>query len=167
MTAFEARKRVPAGTVSGLRTRFFPKSRIGQGLLSVAPWVDIALLAVAFALLEGRLVLQPGVIVDVPRAPFSNGSRAVMTAVIISVEGTGETAEREEIVFFDDEPFPVRQSSEMTRLGKRLARRAQAHGGEGLVIQADRRVRHGTVMEVVNMAAEAGIEEVNVATRPE
>ena len=35
-----------------------------------------------------------------------------------------------------------------------------------LVIHADARVEHGTIMNLVNMAGEAGVSRVNVASKP-
>ena len=47
-------------TAAELRTRYFPKSRIGQGLISVAPWVNIVLLLIFLLLLDRKSVIQPG-----------------------------------------------------------------------------------------------------------
>jgi biopolymer transport protein ExbD len=91
------------GQGSGLRTKYVPRSRIGQGLISVAPWVDVVLLIVFFLLVGSRVVLQPGVVVALPEGPFTEGTRPGLIAVVLSVGGEG--GRREEIVFFDDERF--------------------------------------------------------------
>ena len=49
---------------NGLRTRFFPKSRIGQGLISMAPWVDLVLLIVFFVLIKGPQIQLGGVLIE-------------------------------------------------------------------------------------------------------
>lgn len=150
---------------TGLRTRFFPKSRIGHGLVSVAPWVDVVLLVVAFALLDGRLVLKQGIRVDLPVGPFEDGARYGLVAVVLAVEQMG-VPEREEIVFFDDERFLVRDPGQMEQLKRAIGMRAAERLEKGLTIQADETVRHGTVVKLMNAALEMGVRKVNVATRP-
>lgn len=146
--------------------RFQPKSRIGQGLIAAGPWIDILLLLVLFSFLDARLVLQPGVVVDLPEGPFSGGTRLGMNMVIMCVgEGVGE--ERSEIVFFDDERFVIGDEAHMAHLETVLGAKARRRGGESLVIQADRRVRHGTIVDLMNKALASGVAEVNLAEREE
>ncbi len=94
-------------TVSGLRTRFNPRSRIGQGLVSVAPWVDVVLIVILFIAITFRSILQPGFVVQLPQASFEQGSQLGMIAFILSV---GASDSKKEIVFFDDERFIVGES---------------------------------------------------------
>ena len=151
-------------TVSGLRTRYFPKSRIGQGLISIAPWFDIILLVFFFVLLDAKFVLQPGVVIDLPEASFSDGLRSGLIAVVLSVESVGGGS-GEEIIFFDDERFLVKRDEQMEALKAAFAKGVAKHPDSGLIIQADRHVQHGTLMRLFNMAREVGIRTVNVAAR--
>lgn len=159
------RQMVSVRTVSGLRTRYYPKSRIGQGMISMAPWVDIILLIIFFVIMDAKLVLQPGVIVELPTAPFTEGSHSGLIAVVLSVRGP-EAGGRKEIVFFDDERFLVEDKEQMQGLKRAFAARVREHPDADLDVRADRRVSHGTVMAIMNMAREVGIKKVNVAERP-
>lgn len=85
-----------------------------------------------------------------------------MMAVIIAAQRSGMP--RQEIVFFDDERFLVRNREQARRLKDRMARRAKALPGATLVIQADSHVEHGTVLNVIRIAGEAGVSKVNMAT---
>jgi len=152
-------------TISGLRTRYSPRSRIGQGLLSICPWLDIVLLFLYFVLLDGRLVLQPGVVIDLPESPFTEGAQSGFVVVVLSVRGSAPGPD-EDIVFFDDERFRVRQKEQVAALKQAFAARVKRHGDSILIIQADRGVPHGTVMDIMNMALEVGVKRANVATRP-
>jgi biopolymer transport protein ExbD len=154
-----------SGSTAGLRTRYYPRSRIGQGLISVAPWVDIVLVVILFVLLDGKLVLQPGVVVDMPTAPFQDGARFGLIAAIWSVRGA-EVGTRESIVFFDDERFLAGDEVQMAAFKQALAEQARQRPGDNLIIHADRRVPHGTVVEMMNMATDVGIRQVNIAARP-
>jgi biopolymer transport protein ExbD len=44
--------------------------------------------------------------------------------------------------------------------------RLREHHDANLIVQADQQVPHGTVVQVMNMALEVGIKQVNIATRP-
>ena len=156
---------VSGQTAQGLRTRFFPKSRIGQGVISLAPWLNLVLLLVFFLLLEHKFVLQPGVVIRLPKAPFTDGTPAGMTAVILSVESGGGA--REEIVIFDDERFMARKPERMNALRESIEAAVRKHNraAERLIILADEQVRHGTVSALVSMAQDAGVKEVNIAAR--
>lgn len=153
-------------SATGLRTRYFPKSRIAQGFISVAPWVNIALLFVFFSLLDLKMVLKPGVTVDLPKMPFrEGGGPGAMMLVITSVPST-DTGGREEIVFFDDERFRIKNAEQLERLRQAMSASRTKRPGVDIVIQADQRVLHGTVVNIMNCATEAGIGRVVVATRP-
>jgi biopolymer transport protein ExbD len=158
------RKAILSGRAAeGLRTRFFPKSRIGQGVISMAPWLNLVLLIAFFVLLDRKFVLQPGVVIRLPRAPFTDGTLQGMTVVALSVpSGAGE---REEIVIFDDERFLVRKPERMIALREALESAARRRSADRLIVMADASVRHGTVATLVNMAEEAGLREINVAAR--
>jgi biopolymer transport protein ExbD len=151
--------------ISGLRTRYFPKSRIGQGLLSISPWVNLVLLLIFFVLIDKRLVLQPGVVIDLPQAPFTQGTHGGLVVVIMSVRGLDADA-NEDIVFFDDERFRIKHEDRMTAFRQALSAKFREGKNDNLVIQADRRVPYGTIMEILNMSLEVGIQRVNVAVRP-
>lgn len=158
-------QRVSSLEARRLRTRFTPKSRIGQGLVSTAPWIDVVLVIVLFALLEKRLVLQPGVVVDLPRAPFTEGTQSGLIAVILSVGG-GNGRGHEQVVFFDDERFLVGDEEQETNLKQTFRHSAGRHPEWPLVIQADASVPHGIVQKVIQLAGESGVTRVNVATQP-
>ena len=99
---------------------------------------------------KGTFVLQPGVVIQLPESPFTDGVSYGSIIVTISQEG---------MMFFNDE---------RTTLGGLASAFSQAaHEDEGatLLIEADRRVSHGTIVEIYNMALAAGIREVALGTR--
>ena len=154
---------VSSQALSGLRTRYAPRSRIGQGLISVAPWLNIVLLLVFFAMVESRSLLVPGVVVRLPELPFRDGTPPGMTAVALSIGQPG--GGREDLIIFNDERFPLNSPKQMQLLREAFTERARQQTGVPLVLLADERMSHGTVMRIVNMAREAGFREVNIAAR--
>ncbi len=150
--------------VSGLRTRFSPKSRVGQGLVSLAPWMDGLMLILLFVLIEGKFVLTPGVVVGLPDVPIRSGVQQGISAVVLSIESV--TAEgREEIAFIDDEPFRMGDAEDLERLSVLLAALAKAQEESTLLLYADARVAHGSIVRLCDIARAQGISRVNVATR--
>lgn len=131
----------------------------------MGPWVDVVFLVILFLLVGSKVVLQPGVVIALPEAPFTDGTPFGLMAVVLSVGG-GIGAAREEIVFFDDERFRVRDEEQVKKLKAAFARANREHIEAGLIIQADQRVRHGTVVSLMNMARDVGIPRVNVAEKP-
>lgn len=149
-----------------LRTRFRPRSRVAHGLVSAAPWINLGLLVWMWTLLESRLILQPGLIVEMPTGPFVSGTPiAGPTLVILSVRGL-EGGPRQDVVFFDDERYVLRQSAQMDKLRRALRTFARRDPQAALVIQADRRVSHETVTTVMNLAVESGWKRINLALQP-
>jgi biopolymer transport protein ExbD len=151
--------------ISGLRTRYAPRSRIGQGLLSICPWLNLVLLLFLFLLIDKRLVLQPGVVVAPPAGEFVEGTRGDFVVVVLSVRGTQSKA-REDVVFFDDVRYRVTEPQQAEALKQAFADRVRKNGDAGLIIQSDRDVPYGTVMDIMGMALDVGAKHVNVATRP-
>ena len=152
-------------SVRGLRTRYIPKSRLGHGMVSMAPWLDFVLILFIFLLMSNRLVLQPGVVVTLPEAAFTQGTRAGLVAVVLSM-ADAETGRREQIVFFDDERFLVNSAAQMQGLAQAMAAQLAEHPDVALVLQSDQDVPQGTIVELVGIASGVGIRKVNVAVRP-
>jgi biopolymer transport protein ExbD len=150
--------------VAGFR-RYRPENRISRGLIACVPWVNLALLVAMYLYLLAPNVLQPGIMVRLPESPFVAGTRYGLNVVVLSREMAGQR-EREEIVFFDDQRYLVRYASQMNDLRSALARATRERAALPLILESDMAVRHGTLVQLFNMAADAGIRDINIATRP-
>lgn len=146
----------------GLRNRYRPDQRIGRGLVTVAPWVDIVLLIVFASMCTLPFVTQPGIAIDLPIANIGEGHSFGHT--LVAVLQTGSEGESREIVFFDDRRFNVMTQREALR--EALHRAKTRRPDLPLVIEADHRIRHGLIIDIFTLAAEAGIQRVHVASRP-
>lgn len=151
-------------TVSGLRTRFSPRSRLGHGVVSMAPWVDLILVLVFFMLLRDRYLIEPGVVMELPAAPLRGGAPAGMVAMVLSMESEVPGA-REEVVVFNDQRYRVANDQQMALLQEAIARASAGDGAGLLLLEADARVAHGTLVRLYAMARDVGLKEVNVAAR--
>lgn len=142
-----------------------PPNRLSRGMVTAAPWVDAALLIVMVLLLNSRFVLQPGITVNLPVAPFAAGTRYGHVVVVLYQEAAGRASD-EEIAFFEDERFVLSREGQYAKLAEAFAAATRREPESPMVIEADRRVSHGTLVALLRAAADAGLREVNVATRP-
>lgn len=127
-------------------------SEIARGRIEAAPMVDVVFLLLIFFILSSTFVLQPGIKVDLQPSP----ARALSP-----FQGLVVTVTREELLFFNE------QRTTLEALQKSLHAAAQRGRNQELIIKADKQVPHGTVVQLMSMAIEAGIPSINIATRPE
>ncbi|OVE75024.1 hypothetical protein BVX97_05780 [bacterium E08(2017)] len=147
----------------GLRTKYFPKNRIGHGLVSSAPWIDILFLFMCFFILESKFMLQPGVVIDLPTTSFKGTVATDMIAVIRAVDSGNGTMK--EIIFFDDERFLVDNELQMKKLKQLFNEAVVEDKAAGLLIYSDKNVKQGTLVELFNMVKEVGVVRINIASR--
>lgn len=131
-----------------VRRRFKGRYRRSVGPVEVAALLNVILLIGLFHFASSHFVLQPGVRVRLPVAPFLDGAIYGARVLTISQEG---------MVFFNDERM------ELDRLEGALAR---TPGDATLLIEADEGTPYGTLIEVYSMAVKVGIRDVVLATRP-
>jgi len=151
-------------TVQGFR-HYRPVSRLDQGLVTAVPWVSFVLLVSAYLYFLAPNVLQPGVVIQLPEISFTDGRHYGHTLAVLSLPMAGRS-DRDEIFFFDDQRYLGREASEMDALRSALATAWSQKANLPLMIEADRMVRHDTIVKLFDMASEAGFREVNLATRP-
>ncbi len=144
-----------------------PPNRLNRGLVTMAPWLNAALLVVFFIMVTSRFVLQPGIRIRLPESPFSEGvSPYGLMAVVVAQEKTPGDRNEAELLYFDDERFVLSDPASLGKVKETMTRAAHDKPGQAMVIEADRLVRHGTMVTLINLAASAGIPQVFVATRP-
>ena len=126
---------------------------LAKGRIDAAPMVNVVFLLLIFFVLSSSFVLQPGIKVDLP-------SSSVKTPG--AFQGLVVTVTRNDALFFNEE------RTSLEGLQKSLQEAAaRGTGPQELVIKADRQVPHGTVVQIMSLAIEAGIPSINIATRPE
>ena len=126
-------------------------TRIVEGKIDPAPMVDIVFLLLIFIILSSPFVLQTGKKVELV------GDARITD---FSFQDLAVTISRDNLLFFKDQPITFEA------LEQALAREARLNRKAELVIIADRQVTHETIIKLMNIAFEAGIAQVNLATRP-
>jgi biopolymer transport protein ExbD len=114
----------------------------------------VASVAVAMAtvwLARAPFVIQPGLVLELPQSPRTDeGVR--YPSLVVAITHTG-------LIFFRDRPITE------SELASELREAVRAHPEEPLLIEADERVAHGTLVRIYHLAIEAGVRSVALATR--
>ncbi len=132
------------------RRHYRPRNRLASSPLDAAPLANVILLVFLFFIVNSSFVLQPGIVVNLPDTSFTSGVPFGSMVVTISQEG---------MVFFNDE------RTTLEGLAQAFSQAAHSKPDSALIIEADGRVRHERLVRIYNMAMQAGIRRVALATR--
>jgi biopolymer transport protein ExbD len=130
--------------------RFTPAARRFAGRWEPFAFADLALLIFFAFLVQSSFIVQPGIRVRLPAAPFGEGAPYRAAVVTLTQEG---------LVFFDD------RRTTLEGLRQSFAQTRHDRPDIPLIIEADEGVPQGKLIEIYNMATAAGLREVLLATR--
>jgi biopolymer transport protein ExbD len=132
--------------------RFQRQARIFRGQFDVAPYVGVLFLVVLFLLLHSSLVFRPGVKIELPTAGELPGPDR--PALVVAIDHNGQ-------LYFEHQIIPESQFQARLNVAVR-----HAHQPMTLVVEADGRVNQSQVVRISEMARQAGIQDLWLATRP-
>ncbi|MBN1296805.1 biopolymer transporter ExbD [bacterium] len=116
--------------------------------LNITPLIDVVLMLLIFFMISTSFIFQPGIMIRLPRADHSDSTTQQGAQVMITAE---------EDIYFD------RIRSTMAELETQMR---QYPDKSLLLIKADQNVPHGTVVQAMNHAKNAGFQRIAIATRP-
>ncbi len=120
-------------------------------ILNLVPLVDIVLLLLIFFMISSSFVVHPGIKVNLPKA---------VTAERKGPEDITLAITKEDILYLNNQRVALQDL-----WGRLLDLRNQGRVGF-LIIKADKAVSHGRVVEVMDIAKQAGVERLAIATEP-
>jgi len=159
------RKNWPNWRAATLRHKYWPRSLLAQSFLAAVPWINVTLVVALFLWVGATIRLRPGVVFELPTAPFSEGFYETITAVLLP--DTNDPAANRTLVFFDDERYKLDEPQQQELLSKAMRYAVNRTSRHNLLLLADRRVLHGEIMVMVNLARTAGLQRVNVGIKPD
>ena len=134
----------------GVRFRKFrPRLRYRGVSVGCTILLDIAFILIAFYLVVSPVILKPGIQIELPAAVFNGG--VVLGGDVVSIT-------RDEQIYFDDEQI------DLDRLVEHLIVRVNKEPQLVLIIEADRQVSHGRLVDVWSAAQAAGVQSISLAT---
>lgn len=152
--------RYPAGR--DLRTRYVPRAKIRPFYLQMAPWLDLLFILFFLVLSQSRLVLRPGIMVSLPEYE-GTGVQSGEIAVLTSAARGGQSSP---ILYFSDAIYRLEDEERVKALEEAFARSREVDIAGMLTLYADKDVAQAHVMQVMDMAAKAGFDQINVGTAP-
>ena len=129
----------------------FRKPREDEIRLSIAPLIDIVFLLLIFFMVTSHFDVASGVRISLPKVAkrILNQEKNRITLVI---DKSGQT-------------YIEGEKVDMKALKERLKGLVREQGIFQVVIQADKDVRHGTVVQIMDFAKAAGAHSIVIAAR--
>ncbi len=118
--------------------------------ISIVSLIDVVLLLLVFFMLTTNFVLQSGIEVKLPQAKQAVEKPA--TELMVTITRNGK-------IFLNRQPIKL---GELAAVLKQRVKKSS--GNELLVIRADKRVQHGKVVQIMDLAKGAGIERLAIGT---
>lgn len=128
--------------------RFKRHTEIEHGLkpIDITPLIDIVFQLLIFFMLSSSFISNQGIKVNLPKA---------VTAEAANEENLLITVSRENVIYLDKKVLTVKElKTVLVQAGKEK---------KAVLILADQRTDLGRVVEVWDIAREAGVEQVNIA----
>lgn len=130
----------------------FRRKRRHPVIPNLLPLIDVILLLLIFFMISSTFVVQPGIRINLPKASLAERKEIEDVTLILT---------ENEILYLNNEK--VAFSNLWGKLVDAFRRRPDFM----LVIKADKEVPHGRVVEVMDIAKQAGVSRLAIATLPE
>lgn len=117
--------------------------------VNLTPLIDVVFLLLIFFMVSSTFIEHPAIQLDLPRASAAEKSQVDSLRLAITPEGE---------VYLDGEAIALSELSE--RLRQVMAENPE----QVLILEADRRVGYGTVIEAIDLARQAGVKHISAFT---
>jgi biopolymer transport protein ExbD len=125
------------------------KKRFG---LNITPLIDVLFILIIFFTISSTFLEQPGIKLELPTAKTSETQRTEKAVLYID-DDSG--------LFFMNEPVALE------KLPGRLEEAMKTNIDKSLIISADKKVPHGLVVKVMDIARANGVAKLVISTEPE
>ena len=129
----------------------FRRTRRHPVIPNLLPLIDVVLLLLIFFMISSTFVVQPGIRVNLPKASIAERKEIEDVTLVLT---------KDEALFLNNEKVAVPD------LWGRLVDIFRRRPNFMLVIKADKEVTHGRVVEVMDIAKQAGVNRLAIATQP-
>ena len=132
----------------------FRKTKRGSRtvFVNVTSFIDVLFVLLLFFMVSTTFVNQPAMSLDLPKAVHSQGTS--QAGIIVYVD-------KDAVIHVNDEPV------DDAMLDSVLRSRLVDSEDKAVVLKADSRVSHGTVVHVLDIIKGAGVVKLTIATQPE
>ena len=130
----------------------FRKKKDDEPRISIAPLIDIVFLLLIFFMVTFHYDIAAGVQIKLPKVTKKTASPDAESRIILIVD-------KDANIYIDGKKI------DMETLKSRLTEEVKSRGILNLVLQADSDVKHGKVVEIMDMAKASGINSIVIAAR--
>jgi biopolymer transport protein ExbD len=127
------------------------EKRKGTLVLNVVSLIDVLFLLLLFFVVSTTFLSSPAIQLELPKA--QNAEVVRESPVVVYIDANGG-------IFVNDEPV------DMALLPAALQGKLAVQEDKAVILKADSRVSHGTVVEVMDVVKSAGAHRLVVATKP-
>jgi biopolymer transport protein ExbD len=117
--------------------------------INITPFTDVILVLLIIFMVTTPILLQSGIKVELPRAATK---QTIQKKITVTITSDGQ-------VFLNNQKYNLSEQTEAFK--KELAKAAA--GESSLVIDGDRNVKYDAVVQVLDVASQAGIRRIALA----
>ena len=129
----------------------FRKPKEEEPRLGIAPLIDVVFLLLIFFMVTSHFNIASGIPIRLPKVSQKAYDRDEQKVMIV--------IDREGRTYLEDKKIDLKD------LGPRLQNIVEKEGLIHLLLQADKDVKHGTVVHVMDLAKGAGVSSIIIAAR--
>ena len=123
-----------------------------KAVLNITPLIDVLFILIIFFTITSTFLEQPGLKLDLPKA--ATGELQKVEKAVLTIAGGSQMQ-------FGDKDVT------RTTLPEVLKAAMAERGDKSLIISADKKVEHGTVVEIMDIARQNGVEKLVISTENE
>ncbi len=129
----------------------FKQTKEEEPMLGITPLIDIVFLLLIFFMLTSHFHVASGVPIRLPKIA-QNAYDGKDQEIILAIDRKGRT-------------YLKGDKSEIKDLGHRLKELVEKEGLNKVILQADKEVAHGKVVQVMDLAKSAGVSSIVIAAQ--
>lgn len=129
----------------------FKKKNVESVDVDMAPMIDMIFILLVFFMVTSTFVVQPGFKIDLPQADNSDNNFAEYLTLYVNAEGR---------MFLNDTEVGMDNFQELVKEKLAMVKTPT------LSINADRKFEYGTVINIIDLAKNAGVKDVVLTTEP-
>ena len=130
----------------------FNKNREEEPAISIAPLIDIVFLLLIFFMVTSQFDIATGIQIDLPKISEGVTDNDNRETIKIAID-------KASYIYFEDEKI------EIPELQKLLQDALYKYDHVNLVLEADKEVEHGEVVQVMDLAQSIGIKSIIIAAK--
>jgi len=129
----------------------FKHKKEEEPMLGITPLIDIVFLLLIFFMLTSHFHVASGVPIRLPKVT-QNAYDGKDQEIILAIDRTGRT-------------YLKGEKSEVKDIGLRLKELVEKEGLNKIILQADKEVQHGKVVQIMDLAKSAGVSSIVIAAQ--